>query len=372
MTIGIEAAHANKINRTGVEEYCFQIIQYLKKIIPADVRVILYTNEPLRGGLENLPPNWQEKVLSWSLAKFWSQIRLSWEMIFNKPDIFFAPGQLIPFFCPKKTAVTIHDSAFLVFPRAYHFFGRQYLKWMNKRILKKAKVIFTPSDFSRRELQRLYNYSTERVSVTPLGINQSYIGQSTLAEQNRAGFLAKFRITKPFFISVGRLEDKKNSANIVRSFDLVRAKHDCQLLMVGTPGCGFEEVQKAIEESKYKSDIIMSGWLLPEEISKLYSFAVCLLFPSKYEGFGLPVLEAMASGCPVIASENNSLSEVGADASLYAEQDDVHAISALAENLLINNFLRQELAQKGLLRARQFSWENTAKLTWQCLSELVK
>lgn len=372
MTIGIEASHANIKNRTGVEEYSWQLIKHLKKIIPAEVRVILYSPSPLLPELSELPPNWESRVLRWRFGKMWSQFRLSWELFFHKPDIFFAPGQLLPCICPRNTVATIHDSAFLVYPKAYHFFGRQYLKWMNRRILRKSKIILTPSEFSRQELKRLYKYPIEKVKVTPLGLNSNYQLNAVLSEDEKNVLLNKYKISRRFFISVGRLEEKKNTANIVKSFELIRHKHDCQLVLVGHPGCGYNAVHNAIENSKYRSDIILLGWLPSEDIVKLYSLAVCLVFPSKYEGFGLPVLEAMSVGCPVVASEGNSLEEVGGEACLYADPDDIHGIAALAENLLTNHFLWQDLAAKGQSRAKNFSWENTANLTWQALSVLGK
>ena len=141
MILGIEASHANKKNRTGVEEYSWQIIQQLKKQIPSDMRVILYSQEPLVGELAVLPKNWEVKILSWPFGKGWSQVRLSLEFLLEPPDVFFAPGQLVPFACPKNTIVTVHDSAFLFEPKSYWWASRWYLKLMNCLIVKKAKLI---------------------------------------------------------------------------------------------------------------------------------------------------------------------------------------------------------------------------------------
>jgi aspartyl-tRNA(Asn)/glutamyl-tRNA(Gln) amidotransferase subunit B len=179
MVIGIEASHAAKPKRTGVEEYCYQTIQGLKKTIPANVQVILYTHRPLEGALGELPANWSVRVLGWPLSKLWTQLRLSWEfLVHGRPDVFFAPGQLIPFIIPKKTVVTVHDSAFLIFPKTYNTLGRWYLRLMNWLIVRRATTILTPSQFTKDELLRLYSGLAERkIVVTPLGYDAEVAGR---------------------------------------------------------------------------------------------------------------------------------------------------------------------------------------------------
>lgn len=372
MLIGIEASHANKDKRTGVEEYCWRIIQELKKQIPSDVRVVLYSERPLAGELGAVPANWETKILPWPFKKGWSQIRLSFEFLFNPPDVFFAPGQLVPFVCPKNTVATVHDSAFMAYPGAYGFFSRQYLKIMNRLVLKKSKTIITPSEFTGQELRRLYNYDVSRVKVVPHGYDKDIFKKIELAEEEKNNFLAKYKITKPFYLSVGRLEEKKNTAGIVRAFDLIKNDADTQLLLVGVPGRGFEEVNRAIEMSPNKNDIILPGWAGSEDIARLYNLAEAFIFPSLYEGFGLPVLDAMASGCPVIASKGNSLEEVGGDAPVYVSPASAEEISRAAIRFFTDRAHRAGQIEKGTIRAGLFSWKKSADLTWQALREAVK
>jgi len=368
MLIGIEASHANKKQRTGVEEYCWQIIQNLKKEIPSDVRVVLYSQEPLIGDLSVLPPNWSVKVLKWPFKKCWSQFRLSWEFLCRPPDVFFAPGQLVPLVCPKNTTTTIHDSGFMVFPETYGFLSRLYLKWMNRLIIKKAKLILTPSEFSQNELVRLYNFPKEKIVVSPLGCQERFFNAAPAS----AEILKKYGLSKPFIVSVGRIEEKKNFANQIRAFNILRKSFDCQYLLVGQPGRGYEKAKKEIDSSPFKSDIIERGWVNHAELPLLLRSAQLLLFVSRYEGFGIPVLEAMASGCPVVASRKNSLAEVGGGAAVYAEAENPEEIANAALSLLKNPDLRQEKIRLGLERAKTFSWQKTASLTWQALSRLSK
>ena len=200
MVIGIEATHANKKRRTGVEQVCFNVIQALKKNIPSNIEVVLYSNEPLRGELGILPPNWSVKILSWPLPKGWSQIRLSLEFLFHPSDIFLAPGQLVPFICPRKTISIVHDSAFKVFPSAYGFLSRIYLDLMNKLLVKKSSLIITPSKFSKDELIKFYDFNQDKIKVIPWGYEQDKFK----ILESKKDILEKYGISKPYIISLGR------------------------------------------------------------------------------------------------------------------------------------------------------------------------
>lgn len=364
MIIGIEAAHANKRDRTGVEEYCFQIIQELKKVIPADTRVVLYTNEPLRGGLEVLPKNWEIRLLRWPLKKLWSQTRLAFELWQNPPDVFFAPGQLLPWYAPKKSVVTVHDSAFLSFPNAFNFLGRQYLRLMQWWIVRRASNIIAPSRFSQQELKKFYpELALEKTVVIPHGFNEVAYSVQTVDES----IPEKYGITKPFLVSVGRLEEKKNTRRIIEAFNLLKQRHDVQLVLVGKPRVGQEAIFKALKDSPYKEDIFILGFVPNVDVVQLLVQAYACVFPSLHEGFGLPVLEAMAAGCPVVTSSQTALPEVGGEAVLYADPHDAEAIANQIVQLLNNDKLREDFVQKGFDRVKDFSWKKAAEATWNSI-----
>ncbi len=369
MTIGIEANHANKEQRTGVENYCWYVIKNLKKQIPSDARVILYTQEPLLPELlSEMPKNWEVKILKWPFKKLWSQFRLSFELFKNKPDVFFAPGQLIPFFCPTKTVVTVHDSAFMLFPKAYRFFGRQYLKWMNKRIARVANKILTPSQFSKDEFIKLYKFPEQNVIVTPLGYNQDIYFDYT--KNYLKPDLSFLHTNKPFIFYVGRLEEKKNTLALIHAFEKVKKDYDIALVLAGKPGCGYEKISIAIENSVYKNDIVLPGWLSDKQISECFNQAEIFVFPSFYEGFGLPLLEAMACNCPILASKGHSLEEVGNDAVEYFDPQNKNELVDKLIILLGDKNKRDFLRQKGLERVQNYSWEKTAELTAKILCGL--
>lgn len=365
MVIGISAAHAAKPERTGVEEYCFQIIQALKKTIPATERVVLYSNIPLTGLLAEIPANWEIKVLRWPFKKMWSQFRLAWEMFINPPDTFFSPGQLLPSITPRNTVTTVHDAAFRVFPQAFRFLGRWYLRCMLRFILKRSSSIIVPSSFVCNELKHLYPWiKGGNIKVVPHGYNSKQYHSTAIASD----IPVKYNISSPYIITVGRLEEKKNTRRIVEAFDLVRKHYSVDLVLVGSPRVGYATVAKAIKTSPNCKAIHMLGFVPTDDLRGLVAQAQAFVFPSLHEGFGLPVLEAMAVGCPVVASSGTALVEVGGDAALYADPHSVTSIAEAIESLLADPLVQDKYRQSGLRRVQAFSWITAAEQTWEAIA----
>lgn len=371
MLIGIDGSHANKEQRTGVEEYCWQIIQALKKIIPSDMRVVLYSNKTLLPPLNDLPANWQVKILNWPFRKLWSQTRLAYELWKNSPAVYFSPGQLLPWLMPRRTVVMVHDSAFVAHPRAYKFFGRLYLRLMNWWIVKRATKIITSTFFNRAELIRYYGIEVaDKTEIIPLAFNKNLYNVS--AEQFSSATLEQgWGISKPFVLFIGRLETKKNVARLVEAFEKIKIQLDWQLILVGKPGCGHNTIKQKINSSAYKNDIKILNWVDTADLHGLLRAAQLLAFVSLYEGFGLPLLEAMACGCPVVAADIEALKEVGQECALYADPANSQDIAEKIMSLQIDSVLRARLINCGLERVKSFNWEETAKQTWDCLNSVA-
>ncbi|OIO19974.1 MAG: hypothetical protein AUJ23_01025 [Candidatus Magasanikbacteria bacterium CG1_02_32_51] len=372
MKIGIDASRANNLQKTGVEWYAFYLLQELKKIIPENMEVILYSAEPLQGELAVLPKNWQQKILKWPPKRLWTQMRLSLEMIFHKPDILFIPAHVFPIIHPKKTVMTIHDIAALDFGESYNFFEKWYSLFSGKLALKKLWKIIVPSIFTKQELKKLsgQNFPEEKIKVIYHGFNQNYNKNFSLEEKNTV--LNKYKIGTKFLLSISRLEHKKNTLSIVKAFEILKNKlaySDLQLVLIGKPGYGFEEVQKIVNNSPYKKDIILPGWVEEKDLPVILSASQIFVFPSLYEGFGLPILQAMSAGIPVVTSKGSSLSEIGGEACLYIDPNNVSEIAENIAKFLLDENLRQEKINLGLLRAKDFSWEKCAKETWDVLFE---
>jgi len=365
MIIGIDASRANHECKTGVEWYAWHMIAGLKKEISENIQVVLYTDKPLVGELAIMPKNWKEKVLKWPPKRLWTQFRMSLEMFFNPPDVLFIPAHVFPIIHPKKTIMTVHDIAAVRFPESYNCFERWYSVWSARYAVRKLWKVIVPSNFVKKELGIFDTFDCGfqgRVFVVHHGFDSNF---KIINDSNKINkVLNKYGLKKPFIMTLGRLETKKNTTRIIEAFDLVRKKiTDVELLLVGKPGFGFQEVQKAIDSSPNKKFIIQPGWVDDEDLSYLMNGAGIFLFPSLYEGFGIPVLEAMACGTPVVTSFGSSLDEIGGNAVVYVNPEKTDDIAKSVINLLEVPALRERCIEAGLEIVEKFSWEQSVQKT---------
>jgi len=370
MLIGIDASRANNEQKTGVEWYAWALIQELKKIISSEHRVVLYTREPLRGELGVLPNNWQEKVLKWPPKRLWTQVRLSWEMYRKAPDELFVPAHVMPLVHPARTILTIHDLGGVRFPAGYSLFERWYGVASTRSAFNSMHTqIVVPSQFTAAELHTLLGASLERVKVVYNGYD-SRIFNTDIPDELIVEVKRSYGLRGRYVMSISRLEEKKNTLGIIKGFELWCEKcekksagsaKEWQLLLLGKPGYGYADVAHAIEKSKYRGQIVRPGWVESADVPVLMKGAFAFLFPSFYEGFGIPAVEAFAVGAPVIVSYSGSLPEICAEAALYVNPFKPAEIAVQIELLLNDWLLRQTLIAAGLKRAQMFSWKKSAR-----------
>lgn len=363
MIIGIDASRANKPNKTGTEWYSWHLIQEMKKIGGDGDHFRLYTNSLLSGGLGILlDVNWQEKILVWPPKYLWTQIRLWWELWRNPPDALLVPAHTIPFLpLPKKIKVfvNVHDVGFKRFPDLYKPIQVWYHDLTMRRIKSRADVIITISEFSKREIMELYGVSEEKIRVVYLGFDAIQFAPATGPKDET---LKKYNIAAPYLLYVGRLEKKKNIGRMVTAFVLIKEKYpDLKLVLAGAGGNQFDEIKQIIADNKLESEVIITGYVAHEDLAAIYNHAEIFLFPTLYEGFGLPILEAMASGVPVITSNQAPHTEVGGEAAIYAETGSPESLADGIMKILNDTELKQSLKEKGLLRVKEFSWRKTAE-----------
>ena len=359
MLIGIEASRANRSQKTGVEWYSYLLIQEMKALPESERHSwLLYSNHPLAKGLEKGSNNWHERRLVWPPKYLWTQARLSWEMLNRAPEVLFVPAHVLPRFSPKRSVVTIHDIGFHRFPELYPKRQVSYHEWATKDIVKHAAKIITVSEFSKQEIVECHGADPENIFVTHLGLNHDkYIP----GEKNT---------DRPYALFDGRLETKKNIVNLIHGFNTWKASVDSplELILAGMPGTGFNEIQKAIDGSAVKNYIHLPGYISEEHKIKLLQGASMYIQPSYYEGFGLPPLEAMACGTPVIASLGNSMLEVlGEENALFFAPDDQDALMK-GFDMMNDKKTREELIHKSLTRAKDFTWKKTAEQTLNILT----
>lgn len=366
MKIGIDASRANYDQKTGVHWYSFNLIEELKKVAIDKSQFILYSSDNLKNELGNLPKNWGSKKLNWFPRFLWTQIRLSWEMFFNVPGVLFIPAHVLPLIHPKNSVVTIHDIAFKVFPEAYSWFSRWYLDLTTRFALKNARAIIAPSQFVKNEIGKIYQTDLKKIQVVYHGCNLKKF--KIINDQKKASsILKKYKIKKSFLLYIGRVETKKNILRIIEAFQRVNKKYpDLQLVLAGNSGVGFEEITKIIFG---ENNIIITGRIAENDLSYLLNTAEMFVFPSIYEGFGLPVLEAMACKCPVITSKEISTEEIAGDAALLVDPKNIEEISHAILKILNDKHFKNNLIILGLKRVRDFSWKKTAEQTLKILKE---
>jgi len=374
MTIGIDASRANKFQKTGTEWYSYHLIQELKKITGQEDQFILYSRENLRGGLEKLPPNWQSRVLKWPPQKLWTQIRLSWEIIRHPPDMLFVPAHTVPLRHPEKVITTCHDVAFLRLPRAYDWPALQYHKFAINFAVKRAAKIIAVSEFTKKELIEFFKIAPERVAVVHNGYDSEHykVIESREAVEK---VLQKYNLRKPYILYIGRLEAKKNTHGLVRAFSIFKKSRQssvvgCKLVLVGQPGFGYDKVAEAIVDNNLHGEVIMPGWVRENDLPYLISGAEFFAFPSFYEGFGIPVLEAMACGTPVVCSDIPALREVAGGSVYFVDPYSPENMAEGLARVLDDEKLKDDLRMRGLRRVEQFSWEKCARETWEVIKSL--
>lgn len=373
MLIGIEATRANKTVKTGVEWYAWHVIQELKNLTQNDGHTwILYSNSPLSGGLEKLPENWYEERLKWPLPFGWTQLRLSWDLRKHPVDVLWLPGSTLPRLLPKKSVVTVHDVGFHHLPKLYKKRQVGIHEHAMKEIRKKATRIITVSEFSGRDIAEQYGIDPARIAITYPGVDLALYRPI----QDAAGIeerLARYRLSTPFFINIGRQEAKKNIVTLVKAFTQFKTRRGVgdphKLALVGAPGFGYEEIKRAIADSPFKSDILELGYVPETDKPYLLSAAQALVHPSFYEGFGIPPVEAMACGCPVISSNAASLPEVLGNAAVYFSPNEPEQLTALLDQLAQDWQARQTMQTAGVERAQRFSWKATAEKTLPVLTQ---
>jgi len=366
MVIGIDASRANQKQKTGIGWYSYYLIQELKKIpLNQGDKFILYSSDKLKHDLATLPENWRSKILHWPVKYLWTQIRLATEMLFNPPDILFVPAHCLPIICPIKSVITIHDLGFKRFKKAYSLWQRIYLNLVYWWAARQANKIIVPSRFTKEEVLKFYKVKENRIEVVHEGYNEKVFYQEKDLEKINS-VLQNYKIEKPYFLYVGRIESKKNIIALINAYKkLIKQKklNVPKMVLIGRSGFGYVKIKKELE--LVKKMFFLPGYVKEEDLVYFYNGAVAFIFPSLYEGFGLPLLEAMACGCPVISSKSSCLPEIGKSAVLYFYPQDINDLARIMEKVIRDENIVNQLRQKGFINVKDFSWEKCAFETYK-------
>lgn len=355
MKIGIDASLITSNNKTGVENYVLEICKRIG-FIDTENQYVLYFNSKSKPNIE-FPQNVTVKCIPF--PKYWHTFRLPLSLLTDKPDVFISLSNFLPLFSPKKTIVTIHDLAVKYYPHAYSFSQKLRLNLFHWHTVKKATKIITVSKSTKTDLLIFYPRSKDKTEVIYPSINSEVFFKSNQVE--RPDFC-------PYFLVSGRIERRKNSANIIDAFALFKEKNktDHKLVFAGNSGYGFKEIEKKIKQK----DIIQVGHQKPEDLANLYHFADCLIYPSLYEGFGMPILESMACGTPVITSSDKWAIEVAGDSALLIDPGNIESISKAMEKLSLDHFIHDKYVKLGYQNINRFSWDRNVKQLVEVIKSL--
>jgi len=362
MRIGIDVrslAH----NLTGVQRYTFSLIEALLKIDKENQYILFPRGINQTASNTDKRKNLLLQIAQWTKAVSWEQLLLPLDALCCNIDTFHFPAYAAPLLFPCPYVVTIHDMIYQLYPEETVPFFQTYLNVMTPLIAKMAKKIITVSQNSKEDIMRLLNIPEDKISVIYPGISESFkpAKDSTLLQR----VLGKYQISSSYVLAVGTLEPRKNMVRLIKAFSVLkRAKqYDGQLVVVGGKGWFYDEIFQAVERLSLKKDVIFTGYVPDQELVCLYNGARVFVFPSLYEGFGAPPLEAMTCGVPVITSKASSLPEIVADAAILINPYDVSELAAAIADLLHDEKLQTELTEAGFRNVQRFSWDKAARDT---------
>lgn len=358
MFIGIDTSRTTKPKLTGTEYYSIEIIRHLSQIDSKN-RYLLYAQADPSERLGKLPKNFQTKIMPF--PKFWSQVRLSWEMLLHKPDVLFVPSHTVPIIHPENTVVTLHDLGFKHFPELYSPQELAYHNWTMNFSANHAREIIAPSEYTRQDLIKTYSLDPEKVHVVWHGYDKNEFRPNPNIKK------------KPYILFIGRLEEKKNIRGMIQAYGMLRKEQKVthQLVLAGSPGFGYEAIQEEIKKlpENVQKDIIELGYIDQKEYVRRLQEADIFLFTTFFEGFGMPIIEAFACGTPVVTSNTSSMPEIAGNAALLVNPRKPFEIAIALSKLINSSALRQTLILKGRVRSGLFSWEKAANRTLDIINQ---
>jgi glycosyltransferase involved in cell wall biosynthesis len=385
MIIGIDGNEANVPVKVGIGEYAFELLKQFEKFQISSVRCAQDKNFKFQIYLKNKPnkdlpeegEGWEYRIVK--PGTFWTQFGLPMDLYTNKkrPHVFFSPTHYGPRFSPIPTVVSVMDLSYVHYPYLFTKKDLYQLKSWTAYSVKGASRVITISQSSRNDIINYYKLPEEKVNVVYPGIKQgSGFRDGSLNMENIRN---KYNILGRYILFVGTIQPRKNITSLIQAFakisklDSQRSKiegGDLNLVIVGKKGWLYEETMDAPKKFGVEKEVRFLDFVNDEDLPSLYKHAECFVLPSLYEGFGLPVLEAMKYGCPVVTSNVSSLPEAGGDAALYFDPEDIEDIAKTLQKVVNDQDLRSEMIKKGHAQVDRFSWKKAAGETLEILKEV--
>lgn len=364
MIIGVDGNEANVAQKVGVSIYAYELLRYFARQADHQTQFVIYLRDKPRDEFPPLSQYFQYRIIKGSFL--WSQLFLPLNLYLKKEiDVFFSPAHYAPRFCPVPTVVTIHDLSYFYYPDEFLKKDLYQLKNWTKYSVEKAQKIIAVSTTTKKDLIKFYQIPETKIDIVHNGF-YSVIPSESRRKVGRSREISK--IEKPYILYVGTIQPRKNLIILIEAFNLLlKEKPEYSLIIAGKKGWLYQPIFQKVKELNLEDKIIFTGYIIDEEKTELCANASLFVLPSLYEGFGIPILEAMNFGCPVIASSTSSLPEIGEDACLYFDPKNANELKNKMIEVLANEFLRQQLINKGKKRVQLFSWDKCGKQTLQIL-----
>lgn len=374
-TIGIDASRALSTAPTGTEAYSWHLIQALVPRLCAEGhRVRLY----LRGDGSRL---WTDTLGRWPggqvtlrtlrFPRLWTHVRLSWEMKQAPPDVLFVPAHVLPLLRPRRTLVTVHDLGYRAFPKAHPMAQRWYLELSTRWNVSVASHVLADSRATRDAVIAAYGIASEKITVVYPGYAPDLA--PIRDPQQRARVRQRYGIPGPYILFLGRIQPRKNLARLIDAFAQIASTYpELILVLAGPQGWLTRPIMDHVQARGLTRRVLFPGYVAAEDKAALISGAELFAYPSLYEGFGFPVLEAQACGTPLLTSATSSLPEVAGEGALLVDPTHTDAIAAGLRRLLEDRALREALVARGFANLQRFSWERAARQVQEVLARLMR
>lgn len=350
--------------RVGSAEVCFELLKEFEKNDKTNEYIVYLPVKPS----EDMPKEtdrWKYKVVRGS--HLWTLYALNKAANTDKLDVFFNPTHYSPLFLNCPQVITILDVSYKYFPELFNKKDLYKLSLWGKYSVKKASKVITISESSKDDIIKEYRVPEAKIAVIPVGIKEI-----SKANMTKSEFYKKYDLEKPYLLFVGTLQPRKNIARLIEAYSKTDLQNDYDLIVVGKKGWQYEDILQAPEKYGVLENVKFLHTVSNEDLPLFYEHAELFVLPSLYEGFGLPVLEAMRYGCPVATSNVSSLPEAGGDAAEYFDPTNVEEMAKIIQKVTKDKALQEKMVKKGREHIKKFSWERSADEVLKVLQETVR
>jgi len=365
-------AHSVGTKLGGNESYAINLIEALAQVDAVNDYTLFVTTAEAYDRFNQRWPNFKVRTTRPHTPLIRIPLTLSAELRKNPVDVLHVQFTAPPF-CPCPVVVSVHDLSFEHLPQTFKRRSRTQLRLTVRHSARQAARVLSLSEHGKQDIISTYGIDSQRISAIPLAAPNHFARVTDATELQRVRHT--YGIDGDYILSVGSIQPRKNLARLVRAYALLAEKlgkeNVPKLVLAGKRAWLFDETLRSLEESGVKDSVILTGYVPEKDLPPLYSGAMCFVYPSFFEGFGLPPLEAMKCGAPVIVSNTTSLPEVVGDAAICVDPYDINAIAGALERVNTDSILREELSIKGQARARLFDWRDTALRTLDVYRQVV-